>query len=305
MVRDPARRDLPNLAAVRDDVTLRRGRSARPGDAARGARAGRGRDELYHLAAPTFVPDSWADPTRDAAGDRRRRPRRCWPPRARPSGRARVWRGDLERGVRRRGRVAPARAHADAPALALRRGQARRARPGRRDARAPRPARCPGRSPTTTSPPRRPEHFLPRKVTRGAAAIALGARGRAGARRPRRGARLERTPRRRARRCACGAAADEPGDYVFASGVGRTVRDLVAAAFAARGRRPRRAASASTPPSCARRRPTPPVGDPSRARERARAGSRDRRSRSSIGEMVEADLAALARAPRAERAARA
>ena len=100
-------------------------------------------DELYHLAAPTFVPDSWEDPTetvaaiaggdRDAAGGRAR---------GRP-GHARVGL-DLERGLRRRGREPAERAHPDAPAHALRRGEARRARPRGRDARALRALRVLG-----------------------------------------------------------------------------------------------------------------------------------------------------------------
>ena len=83
--------------------------------------------------------------------------------------------------------------------------------------------------------PRRPDHFLPRKVTRGAAAIALGqqeelvlgdldaVRDWTHAADVVRGAWLS-------------LQAEEPGDYVFASGVGRTVRDLVDAAFARGGR---------------------------------------------------------------------
>ena len=80
--------------------------------------------------------------------------------------------------------------------------------------------------------PRRPEQFLTRKVTRGAAAIKLG---------------LERElvlgdldavrdwshAADVVRAAWLALQADEPGDYVIASGVGRTVRDFVAAAFAA------------------------------------------------------------------------
>ena len=142
--------------------------------------------------------------------------------------------------------------------------------------------------------PRRPEHFLTRKVTRGAAAIKLGLERRARARRPRRGARLVARRRRRARPRGWRSQADEPGDYVIASGVGRTVRDFVAAAFArARprlgGPRPRRPA-----PSCAR---------PSRSRwwatrrapASAWAGRPSARSSDLVAEMVAADLAALRR----------
>ena len=100
--------------------------------------------------------------------------------------------------------------------------------------------------------PRRPERFLPRKVTRGAAAIALGleqeltlgsmdaVRDWSAAQDVVRGQLLA-------------IERETPDDYVFASGAGRTVGDLVAAAFAHVGwiRPP---TSAWTRRSCARRR---------------------------------------------------
>ena len=82
--------------------------------------------------------------------------------------------------------------------------------------------------------PRRPPHFLPRKVTRGAAAIATGqedelilgdldaVRDWSDARDVVRGAGLA-------------LRADTPADYVLASGRGRTVRELVETAFEAAG----------------------------------------------------------------------
>ena len=99
--------------------------------------------------------------------------------------------------------------------------------------------------------PRRPEQFLTRKVTRAAAAIKLG---------------LERElvlgdldavrdwshAADVVRAAWLALQADEPGDYVIASGVGRTVRDFVAAAFARRSTSTGRATCASTRPSSAR-----------------------------------------------------
>jgi GDPmannose 4,6-dehydratase len=138
--------------------------------------------------------------------------------------------------------------------------------------------------------PRRPIAYVTRKVTRGAAAIALG---------------LEE-------RLALGdleavrdwsfagdiadgmwrmATADEPGDYVLASGVGRTVGDLVRTAFAAAGVEPD--GRVAVDPALVR----PPlrnasIGDPSRARDRlgwaAQTAFED-----VVGAMVERDLAEL------------
>ena len=138
--------------------------------------------------------------------------------------------------------------------------------------------------------PRRPAHFLPRKVTSGAARIALGleetlALGDLGAVRDWshagdvvRGAWLA-------------LQAGEPRDYVLASGVGRTVRDLVAAAFAAAGISPEGRVTVDPaflrPPEA-----TPLVGDPSRAR-RELGWEPEHSFEATIAEMVRADLDAL------------
>jgi GDPmannose 4,6-dehydratase len=84
---------------------------------------------------------------------------------------------------------------------------------------------------------------------------------------------------------------DTPGDYVVASGVGRTVGDLVEAAFAAAGVSPEGRVTVNPefvrPPEA-----TPPVGDPSRAA--TRLGWRAETSfEAMIAEMVAADLAEL------------
>jgi GDPmannose 4,6-dehydratase len=62
VVRGGTGRPLPNLAAVRDDVALVEGDLLDPATLWRAVEVVRP-DELYHLAAPTFVPASWDDPT--------------------------------------------------------------------------------------------------------------------------------------------------------------------------------------------------------------------------------------------------
>jgi GDPmannose 4,6-dehydratase len=138
--------------------------------------------------------------------------------------------------------------------------------------------------------PRRPEWFLPRKVTRGAAAIALGredelvlgdldaVRDWSHAADVVRGAWLS-------------LQAAVPRDYVFASGQGRTVRAFVEAAFAAAGVDPdgrvRVDAELVRDPE-----PTAPVGDPSLAR-RELGWEPSISFEAMVAEMVAADLAAL------------
>jgi GDPmannose 4,6-dehydratase len=142
--------------------------------------------------------------------------------------------------------------------------------------------------------PRRPLHFLPRKVTRGAAAIALG---------------LEEELRLGdlsavrdwchaadvARAAVLMLAQDEPGDYVIASGVGRTVGDLVDAAFAAAGVSPDGRVKVDPafvrPPEG-----TPPVGNPSLAR-RVLGWEPEIAFEAMIEEMVAADLSDLQTRP--------
>jgi GDPmannose 4,6-dehydratase len=140
--------------------------------------------------------------------------------------------------------------------------------------------------------PRRPVRFVTRKVTRAAAAIKLGleqelvlgdldaVRDWCDARDVVRGAWLA-------------LQAQEPSDYVLAGGVGRTVGDLVATAFAQVGLDPREYVRVDPalvrPPE-----PAPLVGDPSRAAEllgwRAEIPFEE-----TIAEMVRHDLEDLAR----------
>jgi GDPmannose 4,6-dehydratase len=140
---------------------------------------------------------------------------------------------------------------------------------------------------------RRPERFLPRKVARTAAAIRLGLEGElvvgdldavrdwSAARDVVRGYRLM-------------AAQDEPDDYVLASGEGRTVRELVDAAFAAVGLDA--GPYLRVDPGLVRApEATPLVGDPTHARERL-GWVPETSFEDLIEEMVQADLARLAAA---------
>jgi GDPmannose 4,6-dehydratase len=147
--------------------------------------------------------------------------------------------------------------------------------------------------------PRRPERFLPRKVARGAAAIKLGLQAEL---------RLGSMDAVRdwsaatdvVRGMLLAVEHDEPGDYVLASGVGRTVGDLVDAAFAHVGLDPadhvRVDPAFVRPPEA-----TPQIGDASRARA-VLGWEPEVGFEALIGEMVDADLADLrasaARGPR-------
>ena len=103
--------------------------------------------------------------------------------------------------------------------------------------------------------PRRPERFLPRKVSAGVAAIAAG-RAETLTLGDLDAVRDWSHARDVVEGMVLALRHDEPGDYVFASGVGRTVGELVDAAFAAAGVEragPTAAtASRSTRASCAR-----------------------------------------------------
>jgi GDPmannose 4,6-dehydratase len=140
--------------------------------------------------------------------------------------------------------------------------------------------------------PRRPARYVTRKVAIAVAEISLGRRerlelGDLGAVRDWsaavdvvRGMRLM-------------AAAPQPGDYVLASGVGRTVRELVETAFACVGLDPDGRVEVDRtllrPPEAA-----PAVGDPTLAHERL--GWRAATSfEELVAEMVAADLARLTR----------
>lgn len=219
-------------------------------------------DEIYHLAAPTFVPDSWEDPSEVCAaivtgtaallaaagtlGDRVR---------VLVAASSEVF-GDA--GVSPQSETSPMRPRSPY-------GVAKLAAHGLVGALRAHHGRFLVSALTFNhESPRRPERFLPRKVSAGVAAIAAGQAdklvlGDLGAVRD----------WSHARDVVAGLVLalrhDEPGDYVFASGVPHTVGELVDAAFAAAGIE--RGARVEVDPRFVRApEPWPPVGDASKAR---------------------------------------
>ena len=242
--------------------------------------------ELYHLAAPTFVPDSWKDPrgTMDAiagatstvlVGAREVGARVVVPASPEIFGDSGVWPQDERSPRRPRSPYGVAKLAAHELVRVMRDGGDLHA--------------CSVITYNHESP-RRPARFVTRKVTRAAAAIALGREqelvlGDLDAQRDWSHARDV------VRGMVLALRHDTPDDYVLASGVVRTVRDLVETAFAAAGvpveGHVRVDAQFVRPPEG-----TPTVGDPSHARAvlgwRAETTFED-----TVREMVEADLAAL------------
>ncbi len=245
-------------------------------------------DELYHLAAPTFVPDSWKDPTETMqaiagstatllaiAAAEMPGMRMFFACSSEIFGEAGVSPQDEMTPTRPRTPYGVAKLAAHGLVRTMRERHGLFAVSGIL---------------YNHESPRRPEHFLPRKVTRGAAAIAAGqaeslelgdlraVRDWSHAADIMRGARLA-------------LQAPEPADYVFASGVAHTVGDLVDTAFAAVGLEP--AGYVHVNPEFVREpEATPPVGDPSRARQ-VLGWEPEHTFEDLIGEMVAADVAAL------------
>ncbi len=244
-------------------------------------------DELYHLAAPTFVPASWKDPAgtlalvagatatllqaaREVAGSRV-----LVASSGEIFGAADVSPQDERTPMRPRSPYGVAKLAAFGLVDTLRQKHGLHASSA---------------IAYNHESPRRPERFLPRKVTRAAASIKLGlqdelvlgdmsaVRDWSHARDVVRGYRLMLRP-------------DEPGDYVLASGAGRTVGDLVAAAFAVVELDPERHVRVDERLVRPSER-TPPVGDPSLARERL-GWEPETTFEAMIEEMVRADLAEL------------
>ena len=247
-------------------------------------------DELYHLAAPTFVPDSWEDPTETVAAiatatatllaaAREVDPAmRVW-----VSTSSEVFGDAGESPQTERSPMRPRTPYGAAKLAAHGLVGAMRERWGL--------FACSGLTYNHESP-RRPEQFLTRKVTRGAAAIKLGLESELvlGDLDAVRDWSHAADVVRAAWLALQAPAAD---DYVIASGVGRTVRDFVAAAFAAldldwEG-------YVRVDPAFVRApEPVALVGDPTRARERL-GWTPERSFEDLVGEMVAADLAALGR----------
>jgi GDPmannose 4,6-dehydratase len=289
MVRPGQRDGRPaNLDGVRDRVRLVEGDLLEPAGLHRLV-AEVAPHELYHLAAPTFVPASWEDPTNTVRaiaegtaallagslglGDDA--------PRIWVSSSSEVYGDAGESPQNERTPMRPRTPYGVAKLAAHGLVGAMRTRHGL--------FACSGITFNHESP-RRPERFLPRKVTRGAAAISLGLEhelvlG------DLRAVRDWSHAADVARAAWLALQAAEPGDYVVASGEGRTVGDLVAAAFGHVGVDPERHVRVDPalvrPPEA-----TPPVGDPSRAR--TVLGWRPEHSfEETIAEMVDADIERL------------
>jgi GDPmannose 4,6-dehydratase len=287
LVRDPDARPLPHLAAVRDRISLLHGDLDEPATLVDALSAVRPH-ELYHLAAPTFVPTSWDDPAQPmaqiagATGTLLSEARRLDPEtRIFVATSSEIF-GDAGESpqsesspMRPRSPYGVAKLAAHGLVGVLRERFGLYAVSGIL---------------YNHESPRRPVRFLPRKVTRGAAAIALGLQDE-----------LVLGDQRAVRDWSHAAdvmrgawlslQADAPRDYVFASGVGRTVGDLVDAAFAAAGISPEgrvRVDPAFVRPPEA----TPPVGDPTRART-VLGWTPEHDFAATIAEMVATDLAEL------------
>lgn len=290
-VRGPLNRELPNLAAVRTELLLHELDIDVPG-VLPPLVAEIVPDEVYHLAARAFVPESWLDPAATIRS---------------------VTAASAEL-------IAAVREHAPAAHVVVagsREMFGDCARSPQDELTPPQPSSPYGVAKLAThqlvglarehdalhvssailfnhESPRRQESYVSRKVTRAAAAISLGladeltlgdldaVRDWSAAEDIVRGLRAI-------------ASAEQADDYVLASGVGHTVRELVAAAFAVVELDPSRYVRVDER-FVRRPEPSPPVGDPSRAR--SRLGWHAQTSfEELIREMVQADLAALRAGP--------
>ena len=285
LVRPPLDREMPTLAGVRERITFLEG-DVRDPEGLDAAIREVAPDEVYHLAAPTFVPASWEDPEGflDAIAGATATvllAARAVGARVVVPSSPEIF-GDC--GVSPQDEDAPRRPQSPYGVAKLAAHELVRVLRDRFGLHA---------SSVITynhESPRRPERFVTRKVTRGVAAIALGREqelvlGDLDARRDWSHAADV------VRGLVLAARHDEPGDYVLASGVARTVRELVAAAFAAAGvdadGRVRVDESFVRPPEG-----TVMVGDASRARA-VLGWAPEVPFDALVREMVEADLAAL------------
>jgi GDPmannose 4,6-dehydratase len=246
-------------------------------------------DELYHLAAPTFVPASWKDPASTlalvagATGTLLQA--------AREAG------GDVRVLVASSGEIfgaAPRSPQDEQTPMRPRSpyGVAKLAAYGLVDVmRHKYGLHASSAIAYNHESPRRPERFLPRKVSRGVAAIKLGLRetlelGDLDA------VRDWSHARDVVRGYWLMNQQAQPGDAILASGIGRSVRELVETAFAFVGLDA--ADHVRVDERLVRRSErTPPVGDPTLARERL-GWEPETSFQEMIEEMVRADLAALA-----------
>jgi len=241
-------------------------------------------DELYHLAAPTFVPESWEDPAgtlalvagatatlllaaRDVGGTR-----------VLAAGSCEIFGAAETSPQNERTPMRPRSPYGVAKLAAFGLIDALREKHGLHASTA---------IAYNHESPRRPKGFLPRKVTRAAAAIKLGLQDEL-VLGDLRAVRDWSHARDIVRGYHLMLAQDEPGDYILASGVGRTVGDLVAAAFAVVELDPEQYVRVDErfvrPPELA-----PPVGDAALARERL-GWEPETSFEAMIEEMVRADL---------------
>jgi GDPmannose 4,6-dehydratase len=287
IVRDAATAATPNLDAVRGSVSLKVADLAEPGALAAIVETTRP-DEIYHLGAPAFVPDSWSAlalsmraivvPTAELIETVRDHA-----PAARVvlAGSREMFGAVTNSPQREDTPCRPATPYGVAKLAAHQLAGLARARHGLHVSSAI--------LYNHESPRRRPQ-FVTRKVARAAAAISLGREQRltlgdldavrdwCAARDVVAGLRLM-------------AAAPAADDYVLASGVGRTVRELLAVAFAHVGLDTE--GRVDIDPALVREPETSPaVGDPSRARERLGWAPRTG-FEALVAELVDAELARL------------
>jgi len=246
-------------------------------------------DELYHLAAPTFVPASWKDPAATmalvagATGTLLRAAVEAdCGMRVLVASSGEVFGAASESPQNERTAMRPRSPYGVAKLAAYGLVDVMRHKTGLHASSA---------LAYNHESPRRPERFLPRKVSRGAASIKLGlqdtlelgdldaVRDWSHARDVVRGYQLM-------------LAQDEPGDVILASGVGHTVSELVHVAFAVVDLDPSEYVRVSAKLKRGPER-TPPVGDISRARERL-GWEPETSFQELLEEMVNADLAELA-----------
>ncbi|UTI65039.1 GDP-mannose 4,6-dehydratase [Paraconexibacter antarcticus] len=228
MLRDPGDLELRNLAGVRHRCAFVPGDLEDPPSLRRAVADARP-DLVFHLAAPTFVPDSWTDPTATLAAIAGGTSTLLAAVAASlPETRivvvssAEIFGDSGESPQDERSPMRPRSPYGVAKLAAHGLVGTMRAKHG---------IHASSAITFNHESPRRPVQFLPRKVTRGVAEIKLGlaeelvlgdltaSRDWCDARDVVRGLRLM-------------AAANQADDYVLASGVPRTVQDLVDTAFA-------------------------------------------------------------------------
>ncbi len=286
LVRGSSDRPLGSSEHLRERVTLAHGDLLEP-DSLRSAVREAGPDEIYHLAAPSFVPTSWQRPRETVTAISGS----CAAilEAARELGSARVFVsssaamfGDAPESPQREDTwCRPTTPYAIAKLAAHQLVGALRANDG---------VHVSSGILFNHESERRPEQFVTRRVTRGAAAIALGLQDELAL-----GSLEAVRDWSFAGDIVRGAwlmlRADQPADYVLASGVGHTVAQLAEIAFACvdldAERYLRVDAGLVRAPE-----PTPSVGDPSRAREQL--GWRPKLSFEQLVErMVRADMESL------------